>query len=443
MEPVSSRASPLRCTICGKHTKSDKAHKRHEYYCRSKLASSGVQCRRRSCTACIKAKKRCDVTTVSTPSCDRCQTQGISCEFQCGQESASSLETLHLSLPQFDFSDENLLSSGDDQQLFSSMMDDVNTAFGPDPLSLGVGDPIPLNAPWPAASNSLNLTSGSSLKLFDKLPVTSPAAMASRNIATSILRGIPDMMRRRATFPPFIHHRCYGSEADNWRLPTSLANAVSISHMFYRRDEQTRGLIWRTIDAEQQRLITECESRYMNEIELLATVQSVLIYVLMRIVDGPTDEPDLDARLLDTANRTLICLKHESGDFIKDEEFQGLPPPWSVWITIESFRRTVHVYRIANLLFNINIDVTCPDIPEFVVAPLPAGKTLWRANNAEDWAREWQKQVEETTFHGILRNGDLVKLKNGINERKQGNWDRWYASADELGILAVLSASLS
>jgi hypothetical protein len=125
-----------------------------------------------------------------------------------------------------------------------------------------------------------------------------------------------------------------------------------------------------------------------------------------------------------------------------------LIPPISLLLVLATDKltyifRTVHVFRIANLLFNINIDVSCPDIPEFIVAPLPAGKTLWRANNADDWAREWEKQVEETVFHGILRNGDLVKLKNGINHHKQANWDRWYASADELGILAVLSASLT
>jgi hypothetical protein len=40
----------------------------------------------------------------------------------------------------------------------------------------------------------------------------------------------------------------------------------------------------------------------MDEIELLATVQSVLVYMLMRIVDGPTDDPNFDAQLLDTAN---------------------------------------------------------------------------------------------------------------------------------------------
>jgi hypothetical protein len=276
MDISSSRPSALRCTICGKHTKSgrracsgqtrpqrahtrtDKAQKRHEYYCRSKLASTGVQSRRRSCTACIKAKKRCHVTSPSTLSCDRCQTQAISCEFENGQESASSSETTHLPLPDFDFSDDYLLSSGDDQQLyFGSLMDDVNIAFGPDPLSRSVIDPVELDAPWPAASNNLSFPSEATLKLFDRLPLKSPAAMASQSIATNILRGIPDMMRRRATFPPFIHHRCYGSEADNWKLPTSLANAVSISHMFYRRDEQSRAFIWRTINAEQQRLVAE------------------------------------------------------------------------------------------------------------------------------------------------------------------------------------------
>ena len=264
-----------------------------------------MQSRRKSCAACIKAKKRCDVLSLSTLSCHRCQVLNIPCEFAEPSDPSLSYDSAtsgHLPLPNFDFSDEYLFSSGDDNHLFDSMMNDVSIAFGPESSRDVIGDTVALDGAWPAISKNVNVPTESSLKLFEKLPQKNLGAVSSATIATSILRGIPDMMRRRATFPPFIHHRCYGSEADNWKVPTSLANAMSISHMFYRRDEQTRPLIWRTISAELQRLRTECASTPRGENELLAAVQSVLVYMLMRIVDGPTDEPDCDTQILAAAN---------------------------------------------------------------------------------------------------------------------------------------------
>jgi hypothetical protein len=73
------------------------------------------------------------------------------------------------------------------------------------------------------------------------------------------------------------------------------------------------------------------------------------------------------------------------------------------------------------------------------MAPVPASKLLWRAKTEIEWEEQWEK---ENAIHGILRNGELVKLKNGVEEehRRHAEWDWWYAGIDELGILAVLAA---
>lgn len=92
----------------------------------------------------------------------------------------------------------------------------------------------------------------------------------------------------------------------------------------------------------------------------------------------------------------------------------------------------------------MDLGLICPPLPLFAVAPLPASKQLWRARDAEEWEREWEKEVKESSVHGMLKNGDLVKLKHGIGEMnmRRADWAKWYAGADELGILAILSANL-
>lgn len=75
------------------------------------------------------------------------------------------------------------------------------------------------------------------------------------------------------------------------------------------------------------------------------------------------------------------------------------------------------------------------------MAPVPASKLLWRAESEMEWEEQLGK---ESAVHGILRNGDLVKLKNGVEEehRRHAEWDGWYAGTDELGFLVVLVADL-
>lgn len=96
------------------------------------------------------------------------------------------------------------------------------------------------------------------------------------------------------------------------------------------------------------------------------------------------------------------------------------------------------------MLVNIDIGQPCPPLPDFTMAPLPCGKLLWRAANEEEWECEWSRAVQGSPVHGILRNGDLVKLKGGAGrvDCRRADWDRWYAGPDELGFVAVLAASM-
>lgn len=114
----------------------------------------------------------------------------------------------------------------------------------------------------PAAWDPHESASGAAAfpRLFEPIPPKNTGTLASSVLATGILRSYPSMMERRETFPLFIHPRCYGDEGDNWRLPSTLVNTMSISHMFAQRTPESRSFIWRSIRAEQQRILDQVKS---------------------------------------------------------------------------------------------------------------------------------------------------------------------------------------
>jgi hypothetical protein len=134
----------------------------------------------------------------------------------------------------------------------------------------------------------------------------------------------------------------------------------------------------------------------------------------------------------------------EYGCIVRQEELRGQRLPWKDWKYYEALRRTISVFRIVFQLFDINIDLPCPRVPGFAVAPLPANKLLWRADTEERWEREWEDEVKETPIHAITTNGDFLKLRNGVTPAhgRKIISSKYYAGADELGLLVLLLAHL-
>lgn len=77
-------------------------------------------------------------------------------------------------------------------------------------------------------------------------------------------------------------------------------------------------------------------------------------------------------------------------------------------------------------------------MPEYTFAPAPSPRELWGAENELDWAAGYAGHLRANATHGMLRNGDLVALKEAAGEQH----DRWYAYADSFGVLVTLAANL-
>ena len=92
---------------------------------------------------------------------------------------------------------------------------------------------------------------------------------------------------------------------------------------------------------------------------------------------------------------------------------------------------------------------TC-DLPtDLVLAPLPAGKQLWEAEDEFAWKKESEKGLEAQTTFGLAQNGGLVKLvparsSSNVSDllRVDAGWEEWCSQMDTFGGLVMLAATL-
>lgn len=93
---------------------------------------------------------------------------------------------------------------------------------------------------------------------------------------------------------------------------------------------------------------------------------------------------------------------------------------------------------------------------DLILAPLPAKKRLWEADNEFTWKMESEIDPWAQTNYGLARNGELVKLDKGdiyCNDKvlpyelsgspsSTASWEEWCSGMDGLGGLVMLTASL-
>lgn len=110
-------------------------------------------------------------------------------------------------------------------------------------------------------------------------PIYMPSSVSQTHASRVVrmLRSFPRMMLRRETFPPFIHtHQGHD-------LPEPIANCMSIAQIFCSRNTVNGAFVWRTIRAEQDRLVREMH-RFSAK-DLLAALQAYFVYMIMRAED--------------------------------------------------------------------------------------------------------------------------------------------------------------
>ncbi|KAF2491246.1 hypothetical protein BU16DRAFT_469008 [Lophium mytilinum] len=277
------------------------------------------------------------------------------------------------------------------------------------------------------------------------------------NLIFHTLKSYPLTMLRHNTLPPFIHPRLISSdEEDNHMEP--LTNCISLVHMISGGVRGSRKLFWKNVALECERLHEEHAT--LNKWGLLASMQALSIYILIRMHEGETDYNNFDILLLGTV---AIIAKRLANMIQGDKESTlsnyGLEDNWKEWLYEESRTRLAVVYRVVNLLVYFEPAAMCHLQKDLILAPLPAKKQLWEANDESLWKAESERDPDAQTAFGLAANGDLVQLHEGqifcsdarlfytpsdgsTPPRGAASWEEWCSGMDGFGGLVMLAASL-
>lgn len=143
----------------------------------------------------------------------------------------------------------------------------------------------------------------------------------------------------------------------------------------------------------------------------------------------------------------------------KEGEARSIVTNENARILIQLNQRLCVVYKVVNLLVFFEPASLCDLQTDLVIAPLPAKRQLWEADNEFSWKAESESGPGIQTPFGLAASGELVKLDEGqpycgdvmIHHkpldsktplRNTTNWEEWCSGMDGLGGLVMLAASL-
>lgn len=133
----------------------------------------------------------------------------------------------------------------------------------------------------------------------------------------------------------------------------------------------------------------------------------------------------------------LACASSQHGVMCLAEQ-ECVRPSWEAWIAAETQRRMLYLMCLFDNLLS-----TQDGLPTFLATelrglPAPAGKSLWRASNRQDWERQYNIHLTEWTT-GNLPIDDLWPTPDGMSmtdqARKRERIDRWLEDVDEFGTM--------
>ncbi|CAG9981237.1 unnamed protein product, partial [Clonostachys byssicola] len=295
---------------------------------------------------------------------------------------------------------------------------------------------LPAQSIRPGSSIPMALELNSSSSLFQKRDFPETELGLASDVALHILRSYPYMIASQGAVPPFIHPQYESLDEGNTTRPSPLYASLNLVKMLLHDRRVNKGLMWGLIRIEQERLLNEHLS--FSRWELLQALQALVVYMLLRIIEGRHEYTNFDSQLLISLNAICKHLTMKYGKLISPEEVAGREMPWKDWVFNESRRRTSSTVVVITRILHAQISPPSEGMTEYSHFPAPSPMKLWRAENEADWAIDYTEYQYQNAVHGMLKIGDLVQLKGRVGNQNDG----WYAYADSLGLLVTLAADL-
>lgn len=256
-------------------------------------------------------------------------------------------------------------------------------------------------------------------------------------------------MLQTNVMPPFVHTGIltHSSDNDDWE---ALRTCQLLVYMLHDPSPAAKRLFWKNVRWECERVCKGAANANMRQ--LLAALQALLVYVLIRIGQPGPHEDNLDVLLV----RTVIMAATHFNYHMSFISFQSSSPPnWENWILAESALRICVTYQVLNMLVYFEPAAMC----DLKAAPLalPAKRQCWEAPNEFVWKNVRSSDANAGESFAMTGDGQILRLgydqachgKNPLDVKaepmglvQEPTWDEWSANTDSLGELAMLAASL-
>lgn len=335
--------------------------------------------RHKSCVACIQTKRKCDRTQ---PRCQRCITTGSACQY-IGRTRARPQQ----------IAEQSITRTAVDWQLQAFEVDHVSSATLLAPITNEVSFDIlqqPLNLPL---NESLPLiTNIGDLVTHLQPPFIDPDSKLYARVeyCAARLSLIPNLFATTGQ-TMFIHRQSFQV------MPSPvLQQAMSACALYCIKTPSTKPVVHQVLQHNVQHLLATTNLTSATNAELLAGLQALLLYQLMRLFDGDirlraSAEADESATVLWASElRTRACAismpRHPVSTFSNDSN------EWQLWLFSESIRRTVVTTFLLQGVYNYL--KTGTDRPSVVGVYFTMQEGLWNAQSEAGWTRAKTQKLE-------------------------------------------------
>ncbi|CCT72868.1 uncharacterized protein FFUJ_12762 [Fusarium fujikuroi IMI 58289] len=346
--------------------------------------------RRKSCQACKKARRRCDL---ARPTCQRCAQRNIHCHYPSAPAPREGASCIH---PEIQISNiEGLLAPS-----CFGMLDSIlePTDHFADQLFDGSLDCDTSNWSTPrlstTAQNALNRS-----QLVTIPQVTRSISSRLQYAMDAILKGPSQMVSENQT--PWCHSHLYDDG-----MPKSMQHAVSSAALHAAKNHLNARVIRENVESRVQELLASPPPA--TPVETLAYAQALFIYQIIRLLDN-------DARTYAIYEATMPHLEEASNALIPhiaiDEEADSpsqssdlipLFPAsaaqafWTNWIFQESAKRTlgmINFFMLTYYFMKGESGNRCGQNKNIAVnRSVTMSAHLWNAQDPVDFALAWRNK---------------------------------------------------
>ena len=336
------------------------------------------------------------------PKCGRCSKKNIACCYPNGATSVSEM-----SLPELDFS------------WLDDMMQDSTMVPWSGGLSSLNRHGLPLNSELAFIEDSSVPIEGS---------VTTTLARLETDNAVHQFKTYPDKWLKEGK-APFIHAALYASN-----MPKALQDAYCACAIYATKTENNEHIVFSIIEAKATELLRSYNPSWTS-LDLLAAIQSLLIFQIIRLFDG-----DIRQRALaEQAEATLGTWTEALCDMtVAERNITAITAPsWISWTFAESVRRTVIMSFFLRGIYSLIKQSFCTVAARVTSYSFTGQQGLWSAQSAFQWEKARQSLpqhwISKMDFEDVLQNAKGHELDDfGImmmtTYRGQDLVDDWLVS---------------